>query len=525
MAIHRPAVLVIDSLLSREVADACFQAATAAGVSRVVRYSLGGQGDTALHQEALFAKSGVLASDLQADAMHWIDPFHIDSSSIQLKSLYEAAAGVRRGESLLSGIALPRGYQLATPGAPASRRKLQIAQARLNQADRIAALIDRSRTVEQFSDALRRTLDLTSREDQFRLAWSLVVATADSNRGLRGVTFHEAALDQFATRFGSTSAGRWAALRHDVMRNSVEWKRLRSLLSEASAAVEPIPVAESVAVSPFQVSTNPVRQASAVSPLVVPKPETIDLNRRAKVEEAQVDLYWEFHPLVLFTREAARQRSDQGLLQATGEQSSNLTRLADTEHPWSELLRSNGAHAVHAHHTLSPPRLDGVMEDACWQSSLPQANAPSSLRIAYDDDYLYVAIQFPSDQIGADTLAGKETQGLRDQDLSQIDRLACWIDIDRDLMSAMQLQVSDAGRVHDAIDGQPAWQPTWYPAVRRDARHVTVEMAILRRDLVDLPIAPGESWMMLAKPLKAGQSTSPTIAPDPNDWYRVVFHP
>ncbi len=409
--------------------------------------------------------------------MHWIDPFRTEPQSVQLKSLYDAAAGGRRGESLLSGLTLPDGYQLAAPAPIASRHKLQIAQARMNQADRISALIDRSRTVEQFSDSLGRALDLTSKEDQFRLAWSIVVATAQPKASLRVVAFHDAALQQFARRFRSTSAGRWAALRREVITNSVEWGRLRSLLSESLAAVDRVPVAESVAVSPFQVASSGVRQVSGVSPVVVPKPESIDLNRPAEDEQAEVDICWEFHPLVLFAREAARQRNDEGLLQVSGEESSNLKRLADSDHPWSRLVSIGGSHTIIAQQAIEPPRLDGVMDDECWQTSTSSLDASpdasTGVRLAYDEDYVYLAIECPSHKIGPDTLADQATVGSRDQDLSQVDRMTCWIDLDRDLMSTMQLQISEAGRVHDAIDGQAAWQPTWYPAVRRDAESLT----------------------------------------------------
>ena len=525
IGIHRPAVLVVDPGLSSEVSDAFFQAATAAGVGRVLRYSFAGYGDTALHQEALLAKSGILASDLQADAMHWIDPFHIDAKSIQLKSLYDAVADRHRGESLLSGMNLPDGYRLAAPGPIASRHKLQIAQARMNQANRIAAMIDQSRSVGQFSDSLSRALDLTGKEDQFRLAWSMLLATAEPNASLRVVAFHDAALEQVATRFQSTSAGRWAALRRNVIANSVEWGRLRSLLSESLAAVERVPMAEAVAVSPFQVASNGVRQVSGVSPVVVPKPESIELNQRKRADEAKVDIYWEFHPLVLFAREAAKQRNDEGLLQVSGEESANLKRLVDSGHPWSRLVSNHGAQTIVARQAVVPPRLDGVMEDECWRASAEPLDSSPAVRLAYDEDYVYIAVQCPSEQIGPDTHADQATAGSRDQDLSEVDRMTFWIDIDRDLMSTMQLQISASGRVHDAIDGHPAWQPTWYPAVRRNSDSLIIEMAILRRDLVHLPITPGESWFVLAKPIRGGQSPPSLIDPNPDDWYRVVFQP
>lgn len=527
IAIHRPAVLAVDSQLSPEVHDAFFQAATAAGVRRVVRYSMAGAGKTALHNEALLSRSGTLASDLQADAMLWVDPFRLRSTSIQLQSLYDAGAG-GRGDSLLSGLPVAAGLQLAAPGPSASRRKLQIAQARMSESSRIRALAERSRTVAQFSDSLNRLLELTAKEDQFRLAWSVVLATSQSKHSLLGVAFHEAALERFATMFPDTSAGRWAFLRRDVMQSSVEWLRLRSSMSESFAALEQVPLAEPVAVSPFQIAGG-VRQVSGIAPLVVPKPETINLNLKPN-HQAEIDLAWEFHPLTLFAREAARQRSDRGLLQATDEESANLKRLTDSLHPWSDVLRRGGARSVQALRAAAPPRLDGSTDDQCWQIDTgqnrdDQDQIEPTVRVAYDDDYVYFAIQIPAEQIRADELAPHANTAPRDQDLSEVDRLQCWIDVDRDLMSAMQLQVSAAGRVHDAIDGQPGWQPTWYPSVRRDGQTLTFEMAVLRRDLVELPIAPGERWLVLATPTRAGQTAPSAVCPNPSDWYRVEFQP
>jgi hypothetical protein len=534
IAIHRPAVLVLDRLLDEDVSNAFFDAAAAAGVGRIVRYDLdqggaGRRGDTALHREALLARCGVLASDLHTDAMHWIDPLRLDTGSIHLRSLYDTSSGAHRGDSVASGLVLPEGYRLAATSPVASRRKIQIAQARMNQSERIDELISRSRSIEQFSNAVDRVLDLTSTEDQFRLGWSIIAATCRSGDSLHAVNLHETALERFASRFPATSAGRWAKLRLEVIRHSVEWTRLRSLLSETSAPVEAAPMVESVAVSPFQVAGGGVRQASAVAPLVVPKPELINMDRRADQQKEQVDLNWEFHPVVLFAREAARQRSDEGLLQAMEKESANLKRLAESTHPWSVLLRSAGPQTIIAHRASSPPRLDGSIHEECWQSNQDVADAKThsvpSVRVAYDDDYVYLAVELAAERIGRDAEATRDSAGNRDQDLRKVDRLQFWIDVDRDLASAMQLQVSDAGRVHDAIDGWAAWQPTWYPAIRRDERSVTYEIAILRRDLVELPITPSESWMIMAKPLRAGQSPPSLVSPSPGDWYRVIFAP
>ena len=147
-----------------------------------------------------------------------------------------------------------------------------------------------------------------------------------------------------------------------------------------------------------------------------------------------------------------------------------------------------------------------------------------SFRLAYDNDYVYVAISCPSENLFPDSHADSQSSSIRDNDLTQADRMQLSIDIDRDLMTAMQLQVSDARRTHDAIDGHPRWSPSWYVASKRSDERVTFEIAIHRRDLVDLPIHAGKSWYISATPIRAGTSSGTSILPHPEDWMRVIFH-
>ena len=108
------------------------------------------------------------------------------------------------------------------------------------------------------------------------------------------------------------------------------------------------------------------------------------------------------------------------------------------------------------------------------------------LRLAYDSDHVYVAITCPSELLRPDSHIDSGSSSVRDNDLTQIDRMQIRIDTDRDLLTAMQLQVSDSRRTHDCIDGLPHWSPTWYFASKRNNDQVSFEIAILRRDLVDL---------------------------------------
>lgn len=520
--VHRPSAVVLDGTLPEPIRDAFFQAATSAGVSRVVSYGRGGRGATALHRDALLTKAGVLASDLMLDAMHYIAPNHTVASSISLRYLYDAVPASRRGETVADGLTIEQGQMLAAPSRPASRRQLQITQARLRQSERIMQLAQSSRNRQQFAKALGSTLDQTAREDRFRLAWSVLQQTAAGNTA-ESHAMHRQALEEFATRFPATSAGRWAKLRGEAIRQSLEWRQLKSMLSELSDPDEG-PTAEVVAVSPFQVEPGAVRQASAVAPIVVPKPERHRLGPRQETKPVQVDLAWEFHPLTLISKEASRQRGDEGGLQVAGEQSANLQRLADAGlGSWASLLRPGSPQAMIAHRAGSRPRLDGVLNDACWQSALAPAGHPQRLRIAYDDEYVYVAIECPADRIQPDLLADEPATSLRDQNLRQVDRMRLSIDIDRDLATAMHLQVSDAGRTHDCIDSNSSWHPTWYVATQRAGDQVVFELAILRRDLVELPIHEGESWFVSALPVRAGIASNESVVPVPSQWRRVVF--
>jgi hypothetical protein len=170
-----------------------------------------------------------------------------------------------------------------------------------------------------------------------------------------------------------------------------------------------------------------------------------------------------------------------------------------------------------------PPKLDGHLDDDCWRPTWPAAQTSANLRVAYDDDYVYVAAACDAQRLAPDTLAIGSSSIVRDSDLTSVDRMRIAIDTDRDLVTQMQLQVSDARRTHDAIDGHPGWQPTWYVDTRRDDHQLTVEIAILRRDLVDLPIPLGESWFVSAGPIPAGTAAREQVMPNPDDWVRVIF--
>ena len=103
------------------------------------------------------------------------------------------------------------------------------------------------------------------------------------------------------------------------------------------------------------------------------------------------------------------------------------------------------------------------------------------------------------------------------------DRIQLRIDTDLDLLTAMELQISGSGRTHDAIDGNARWQPTWYLDTNRDTQLITFEVAIERRDIIELPVTPGASWFISPEVLTSGGPISSAVIPDPRQWVRVIF--
>ena len=549
LAIHRPAAVILDESLPTEIQDAFLSTASGTGVARIATSVLDGSGRTTIHRNAMLPKTGVLASDLMLDALHYIAPQQAIASSVSLRYVYDIASERRRDESVTSGLALSQGQMIAAKLSAASRRDIQMSQARMSRVGQIENLANSNPT--QFASSLVSLLDQTAKPDQFRTAWTMLqlVSSTPSKRQQRILV-----LKEIQSRFVERSVCRWAAFQLESWQGSAEQLRLNSI-SEMNPVKLAAGTSESVPVSPFQVSpaeaiasqfsqsqyekspaASPfgVQQASAVSPLVVPIPEKIQVanqqfNNESFTSDAEqsvtkVDLEWEFHPAVLIAREAFRRQGVDSQLQLAEAESASLKRLAfGGQNEWTNLLRNHGPQVVHARLAKDRPRLDGKLDDPCWQSALRSAGNTSRLKVAYDEDYLYVAITLPSNQLSVDSSQPQTQSKIRDHDLSSSDRICVSLDIDRDLMTSMELQFTDAGRTADSIDGNPAWQPTWYVDTDRNENQVSMELAILRRDLVELPITPGESWYISAEAIQAGAARQEQALPEPSKWNHVIF--
>jgi photosystem II stability/assembly factor-like uncharacterized protein len=160
-----------------------------------------------------------------------------------------------------------------------------------------------------------------------------------------------------------------------------------------------------------------------------------------------------------------------------------------------------------------PPRLDAQLTEPFWEnadrlplsdpertvearlrdtSDEPNAKTNSEVRLAYDQEYLYIAIHCPRSS-GQDYSVPDEPRP-RDADLSQHDRVALHIDVDRDFSTAFELAVDSRGWTHDACWGDAHWNPNWYVAHATDDDSWTVEAAVPISELVDDPPAARHVW-------------------------------
>lgn len=535
IAIQEPSVLVLDQTLPANVKEAFVTAGISRKIKRVIEYSFcdpesSGRQGTLMHRNALLSNTGVLAGDFYNDAMHWIAPHAAQCQSVQMVTLYDIATASARGESLMNGISIKNSERLQAKAPNTSRRKLQIARARLQQDSQAEQLVNRTVTIEQFRRLFNHLIGSTSKEDQFRLVWEILARTRESLSDHPSLAKYEAALEICRDRFPERSVSDWAKLRLESIQNSNEWRKLRALLpNQIQKSKHPFGGSE-IVVSPFQKNADKIQQASAISPanpslppVVVPKLETAtETHTQRAAKNGKVDLNWEFHPVVLLSREASRLRNDHDALQVANKISPDVVRLSQSTNRWSEMLKTNGKRSLRVKSTIQAPHLDGRLNETCWNRPIKLQDG-TSIQVSHDEEYVYFGVTVSSKRMKTDPVEIETAQSLRDESLELFDRLKICIDTDRDLLTRMELQVTATGRVHDAIDGCKNWQPTWYPAILSNGESITYEIAILRRDLTELPIAPSEKWFLAVSPVSGGLKNQTHMIPQPENWMQITF--
>ncbi len=561
LATHRPSVVVLDQGISSTDQDQISDAALMHGVQRVVVCSReGGGGETRLHRSAMLPRCGVLAGDLWRDALNLISPESGVPASLSLKRVYDTVGVSLRGESVTTGISLTVGHRLASERPPASRRQLQIIQARLSESQRIEQAIAASRTDGDLALSLGTLLDQSANDDRLRLAWSIysdALASGDP-------VVQRAILPLIAERRQFGSAAGFAELRLSAIQSSQEWRQLRRDKSFSPSGLVRVDAAgrrssgeslsaESVAISPFQTqpttpasalihgtpgsSDSRVVMASATSPLVVPSAKPFDATAVAasslrelnlprsslkKVNRvADVDLAWEYHPLVVVTRDALRRHASADRLQNVDDANGNLQRLEQSVFAaaWTQLA---GAPVLRASYTSTTPHLDGTLSEGCWSTAATRVG-DVDLRLAHDKQFLYMSAVVASERMRESSPPAGDARTIRDNDLTHLNRLAIAFDVDRDLMTAFRLETTPGRLTRDTVDGQTDWQPTWYVAYAKDDTTVTFELAFLLSDLVPYSVTPGDSWFCQMDCLAAGTPSVIATLTNPTRWVRFSF--
>jgi hypothetical protein len=113
------------------------------------------------------------------------------------------------------------------------------------------------------------------------------------------------------------------------------------------------------------------------------------------------------------------------------------------------------------------------------------------VRLAYDHDFLYLAVQckHPADRF-VPTVARRG----RDADLRAYDRVSVLLDLDRDYCTCYHLQIDQRGCVHDECWGDRTWDPRWFVAVRGTPEGWVAEAAIPLAVLTGDSVTPGKAW-------------------------------
>jgi photosystem II stability/assembly factor-like uncharacterized protein len=265
----------------------------------------------------------------------------------------------------------------------------------------------------------------------------------------------------------------------------------------------------------------PIQQTSATLPAATPPLSRDERLRRAAqladyLKTARPALYAE--PSVRFAETAAQR--ELGFANPAQRFFLTLNELPESD-PWRQCASTEqwlaqpgdqppAKKLATCRRADQPPNLDGKLDEAFWSKAdrLPlrgeaaagagkAVRADDVVQIAYDAQYLYVAVHCPKSP-GGDYRTDDATR-TRDADLAQQDRVSIKLDTDRDYGTAFELTVDHRGSTHDACWRDATWNPSWYVAAASDEMTWTVEAAIPLAELVDKSPAARQVWAVAAR--------------------------
>ncbi len=173
---------------------------------------------------------------------------------------------------------------------------------------------------------------------------------------------------------------------------------------------------------------------------------------------------------------------------------------------------------------VGKPRLDGNLDDPLWQRSEKvalssplgdDATWPAVVRVAYDREYLYLAVSCR--EVADFQYTDADGPRPRDPDLSKQDRIELYLDLDRDWATAYRLVIDHRGWVAEDCWGDTSWDPTWYVAAERRGGNWHVEAAIPWNQLAAEPPQHHDVWAIGVQRIVPGvgfQSWSKPAAPE-----------
>jgi hypothetical protein len=251
-------------------------------------------------------------------------------------------------------------------------------------------------------------------------------------------------------------------------------------------------------------------------------------------------------PALVFQRSVAARRAG---LQKAADGFLTTLKHGRAGNPWGDCARAE-AWLKDPHDAPSPkpiahciaaaerPRLDGVLDDACWQTDArlrlsaagkdPTTDFAAALvSLAYDQVYLYLAVACPKFTGVAYPLDSRPRP--HDGDLTANDRVRLLLDADRDYATWFELTVDSRGWTGDRCWEDSAWNPEWFVAAanRADSPETpwVIEAAIPWSALAARPPRPGEAWACAVEREAPGIKPQAWLSPasDPERFGLLLF--
>jgi hypothetical protein len=164
----------------------------------------------------------------------------------------------------------------------------------------------------------------------------------------------------------------------------------------------------------------------------------------------------------------------------------------------------------HCRRAAERPHLDGRLDDPFWASAdvlrlkgerndagkagdeETDTIVRPTVRLAYDAQFLYLAVECP--KVAGGDYRGDDSPRPRDADLTEHDRVALRLDVDRDYATSFELVVDHRGWTRESCWGAQSWDPTWFVAAADEPETWTVEAAVPLRELAAEPPAARHVW-------------------------------